>query len=208
MPYRCSENQSFGAENLSNFADSTASVAHSMAVSEISLMPTPFEQARRWFPKMPEELFSLWFDERIEVNGWPPTSRAWHQVLCYKTLQFWQNLNWKKREFDLAGVQFGAETLRVVNGLIRSNMLGETNELTQIRDSSLRTVSIMDFVQKNKRLPGTLIFIEDNRVFEIVEGCHRLAIFCRFYPYEHTRGSVSAMCSAWIGSLGQKSLRH
>lgn len=163
-------------------------------------MPTLYEEARRWFPKFPAELFSLWFHERIEVNGWPPTSSIWQQVLCYKSLQFWRDLDWEKREFDLARVQFGAETLRVINGVIRS-MLGENNEFTRIEGHAARTLSILNFVEANRRLPGTLIFIEDNGTYEVVEGCHRLAMLYSFSG-QNSRDGISSLCLAWIGSLG------
>jgi len=168
-------------------------------------MPLPYEEARQWFSNFPAELFSFWFDERIEVNGWPPTSYIWHQVLCYKSLEFWKDLEWKKQAFDLAHVQFGAETLRVVNGLIRS-MLGENNEFTQIKGHAERTLSILDFIEANKCLPGTLIFISDNGRYEVVEGCHRLAIFVHLSSGANWQTSISSLCCAWIGCLSERTL--
>jgi hypothetical protein len=166
-------------------------------------MPTPYQEARQWFSNFPAELFSLWFDERIEVNGWPPTSDIWHQVLCYKSIEFWRNLVWRKQSFDLARVQFGTETLRVVNGVIRS-MLGENNEFTGIKDHAQRTLSILDFIEANKRLPGTLIFIVENGRYEVVEGCHRLAMFVHLSSVANWQTGISSLCSAWVGSLGER----
>jgi hypothetical protein len=80
-------------------------------------MPTFSQQAHAFFPKMPEQLFSLWLDERIEANGWPPTTARWQQVLCFKSLRFWQGLNWKKGELDLAQAQLGRCVERIINSL-------------------------------------------------------------------------------------------
>ncbi|MGC1320917.1 MAG: hypothetical protein WA849_01920, partial [Candidatus Udaeobacter sp.] len=53
--------------------------------------------ARSMFPLMPEEVFELWLDERIESNGWPPSGDRWRGALCELSTTTWSAMEWEKK---------------------------------------------------------------------------------------------------------------
>ena len=63
-------------------------------------MNDQFQQARQMFPNIPEEIFTLWFDDRIESNGWPPNTPVWNRALRDKDISFWAILKWAKKEIS------------------------------------------------------------------------------------------------------------
>src|SRR5690349_4213683 len=125
---------------------------------------------------MPEEIFQLWFDERIQANGWPPISPGWRGALREYAFEFWTELRWRKEALDLNQKVFSAKTHEIVDGLIDANFLGVQNAYSRYMgdDSKLRIKSIVQFIKVHHRLPSALIFIEHNNELELVDGCHRL----------------------------------
>ncbi len=53
-------------------------------------------QARALLPNIPDDVYALWFDGRINANGWPPIGAAWRGVLRSKSIDYWKNLQWRE----------------------------------------------------------------------------------------------------------------
>lgn len=150
---------------------------------------------------MPEEVFRLWFDGRIEANGWPPVSDTWMGALRDRPLSYWRHLNWKKETLFLNFHSFTAPAQRIVNGLIEANYYGIPNEYSEIGDSRPRMHKILDYIQVNRTLPGTLILLRENGSLEIVDGSHRLSVFFSLKTQDLNDELLPKEQEAWVGEL-------
>jgi hypothetical protein len=132
---------------------------------------------QRWFPHLPEEVYEIWLKERIEGNGWPPKGGSWTSILAGKSSNFWHKLRWEKQELELAGLQFGSATQLTIKGLRLSLFFGVKNNYSGIYRSKERASDILNYIKRNSSLPGVMIFVLDQDVYDAVEGCHRLAVY-------------------------------
>lgn len=158
-------------------------------------------QARELLPNMPEEIFQLWFDGRIEANGWPPISDTWMGALRDRSLDYWRQLSWKKEIISLNLCSFLPPAQRIVNGLIEANIYGIENEYSEIGNSRPRMKNILDYVQANRTLPGTLILLRENGALEIVDGSHRLSVFFSLKAQGLGDDLLPREHEVWIGEL-------
>ena len=53
--------------------------------------------ARNTFPNFPKEVFTLWLDDRIKQNGWPPEGIEWQGFLFGESPDYWKSLEWAKQ---------------------------------------------------------------------------------------------------------------
>lgn len=150
---------------------------------------------------MPEEIFQLWFDGRIEANGWPPLSNAWVGALRDRPLNYWERLNWKIETVSLDFNSFLPPAQRIVNGLIEANINGIENDYSEIGNSRLRIKNILDYIQTNRSLPRTLILLCENAAFEIVDGSHRLSVFFYLKTQGFSDDLLPKEQEIWIGEL-------
>ena len=137
-----------------------------------------YKHARQLLPKMPEDIFRLWLDGRIEANGWPPVTSVWRGALREKPFEFWQQLEWDRRIVSLSIDKFTSAARGIINGLIEANFMGIPNDYSMtLADSKERIANIIEYIASHGSLPSTLILMEDNACYEIVDGSHRLAVF-------------------------------
>lgn len=152
---------------------------------------------------MPEEIFQLWFDGRIKANGWPPNSSGWCGALREYSFAFWTELRWSKETLILGQKRFTAKTHEIVEGLIAANFHGAHNLYSSYMgdESKLRIKNILEFIKTQHRMPGALIFIEDNDELELVDGCHRLATLAELKRKEVSDAMITTQVDAWIGRI-------
>lgn|GEM_PF-1377939 len=157
-------------------------------------------QARVLFPNIPEEIFTLWLDDRIEANGWPPITSVWDAAFRYKDLRFWHRLDWSKRTIKLDLQDFTRLSQEIINKLIEANFLGRPNDLSAcMGDASRRKLkSILEYMTLNQTLPGSIILFRDGHLYEIVDGSHRLAAFFLFSQIGW-QPLQEAEITCWIG---------
>jgi len=89
-----------------------------------------YQEARQLLPKMPEDIFRLWFDERIDANGWPTVGLAWQGALRNKPFELWQKLEWEKRIVSLNIDGFTTSAKGIISGLILMGDI-QTSELAE-----------------------------------------------------------------------------
>lgn len=146
-------------------------------------MTSPLQQAREMFPLMPEGVFECWLDERIQSNGWPPSGSRWNGALRGRPISWWQQLSWSRELVELRYDLLAPGTQKIIQGLHDANIRGIRNEYSRyLDDSRERMRSILVYVQKTGGLPPGLVFIENENCLDVVEGCHRLAVYfaCRW----------------------------
>lgn len=157
-------------------------------------------QARRLLPQMPEEIFQLWLDGRIEANGWPPVGDVWDAALRHRSFQIWQRLQWRKELLHLDLIRMHPATVEIVQSLSQAYFDGMPNSYSAyLGDSRPRFTSIMNHVQRHRQLPSVLIFLADDSLYDVVDGCHRLALFFRLRRDTKFQNLLSDTQIAWIG---------
>ena len=159
-----------------------------------------YQASRTTFPKMPEEIFTLWLDARIKRKGWPPQGIVWQGYLCGKTIDFWQKLNWTKQEVFLSKELIGRLSWPVLTQLINGNVNGANNVvMAYVEDSRERFAKIMAYAQANHNIPGTIILLKTGQQYEIVDGNHRLAALIWLQETFEARKKLIYPQAAWIG---------
>lgn len=160
-----------------------------------------YHNARQLLPKMPEDIFRLWFDGRIDANGWPPVGDAWQGALRNKSFEIWQKLEWEKRVIFLNVDIFTLAARGIINGLIQANFKGVPNIYNIIPNSKERLAKILQYIGMHGKLPGTLILMEDNDRYEIVDGSHRLAVFFALQSNPKFEQFLQREYEVWMGFL-------
>lgn len=163
---------------------------------------TEYLRAREALPNIPEEAFSLWLDGRIKACGWPPYGKEWQNFLCNYPLDFWQNLHWRKDAIPLTYNMLAPVSQEHVRGLIDTNINGNRNAYTEyIPDSEQRFKSIMRYVLENKALPGTLVLLAENGLYQVIEGCHRVSVLVAMQQFEGSQPLCPPHVTAWVGYI-------
>jgi len=166
-------------------------------------MKTPYAEARQLFPNIPEEIFSLWLDGRIEANGWPPRTPTWERVLRHKPISFWQALVWSKEDVKLELDRFTLEARTIVASLILAKFSGWENRVSDYMGSQSpeKMRSILEYLGTHHRLPDPIILFRDGLSYEIVDGCHRLAVFFLLQQRLGANSPIRDEQVAWVGEL-------
>lgn len=165
-------------------------------------MNDQFKQARQMFPNIPEEVFTLWFDGRIESNGWPPTAPIWQHTLRYRSPEYWATLKWKTQEIKLEFEKFTEPAKGIITGLIEAVFLKTPNVYSAPEfDSNSKISKIISYIKENNVLPNPLIFLLEGNFYEIVDGSHRLATFFAMRQNRNLEHLLSETQLAWVGYI-------
>lgn len=149
---------------------------------------------------MPEEVFRLWFDDRIRANGWPPVNLPWLGALREFPLSFWARLKWDLETVMLNYDELTEKARDIVDGLIQANFYGASNEYSSYLDNSKQRLNrILEFVKIQHQLPSSLIFVEVSGLLEIVDGSHRLAAYFEMKRNGVSEPMISSQTKAWVG---------
>lgn len=165
-------------------------------------MNNPYVAARQLLQQMPEEIFELWFDDRIKKNGWPPYREIWKGTLREKPITYWTKLQWKKCSVKIDYDLLTELSKEIICGLTEANFYDKLNSYSFYpNDSKFRLNRITDYIQKYSKIPNPLIFIYENGKYEIVDGSHRLTAFFQFQKFSRKKGNLSCKQEAWIGEI-------
>jgi hypothetical protein len=150
------------------------------------------------FPGMPE-VVSAWLAERASYLHWPPAGREWFGVLRGRSVAEWQALRWERRPMSLNFASLTRESRRVITALANANFCGVQNEYTTLECSGPKFAEIGCFIRENHRLPGDLIFLDDDGLLEIVDGCHRLTLFFMLKQAGLDDVALESQYAVWVG---------
>jgi hypothetical protein len=154
------------------------------------------------FLLMPEDV-KLWFDERASYLGWPPQGLRWRGVLRDHSVDYWARLRWEKRSVDLQQARFTEPTEHILEDLAAALIGGVQNWYASL-DTSDKIPEIGQYIQEHHRLPGLLIFLEQDGVLDLVDGAHRLTVYRAVKSLPVPSDWLCDECEAWVGSLSSE----
>ncbi|MDZ4178921.1 MAG: hypothetical protein U1E29_06785 [Coriobacteriia bacterium] len=158
-----------------------------------------------FFPSIPQDVRE-WLDERASYLGWPPAGDEWYGVLRGLSLATWQRLEWERRVVALDPATLTGDTKLIVSGLYDAVFDGVQNEYSGLGCSQQKIAEIIEYVRANNELPGVLIFLEgDDGLLDVVDGCHRLALYFALCRQMATQQVLGGTCDAWVGRIGSSS---
>ena len=161
-----------------------------------------FEQARKIFPNFPEEIFTLWLDEKIGDLGWPPAGSDWDRSLVGYPLLYWKKLKWACQDVPLSFERLGPLSRRTVNGLMETNVLGKHNLYSDsVKNTRARFDAIFKAVIDTGKIPGTLVLLDEGAFYEILSGEHRVSVMCAMRQFPEFKKYVPEEVTAWVGYL-------
>jgi hypothetical protein len=155
--------------------------------------------ARATFPNFPEQIFTLWLDDRIRQNGWPPIGIEWAGFLDGKPITYWQSLLWHRAQVILRPEELSATAFSVVMQLVEA-ATGKSNMMSSyIPNTAERFNSCLQYILKNATTPGTIILHRSAMGTSIVEGNHRIAALLAAQS-KMPPGSSLLPFDAWVAS--------
>jgi len=163
-------------------------------------MITPFEKARILLSNMPEEVFTIWFDDRIKEAGWPIEGPLWERLLNWHSESDFAMLLWRKERIPLDHLNnLGERSRQIVIGLIEANTCGVINEYSRsIPDTKYRFNRILQYVMRNKNLPQPVILIHEGENYELLDGSHKLSVLFKMAEYRELYEYLPQKIEAWI----------
>ena len=153
--------------------------------------------ARNTFPNFPEEVFTLWLDDRIKQNGWPPEGIEWQGFLFGKSPDYWKSLEWNKQFVSLRPEGMASKSLMLVMQIIEAGR-GTKNLLsTYIPNTSERFKSALSFIKEHATTPGTPLLLSTEDGIEVVDGNHRVAALLAVQN-QLPAGTTELPLSVWL----------
>ena len=160
-------------------------------------MNSSVAEARDFFPTMPKEVFDGWLLERIATAGWPPYSPRWNALLGGYSPNEWKNFTWNKENLDIYNLTFSEDSISIIRGLAAARFGKANNNYTNIENSDSRMKAIHAYIEKTKKLPGSVVLI-DGSPWEIVDGCHRITMYIGWLRNEALSNKINRMQSVWV----------
>ena len=153
--------------------------------------------ARATFPKMPADAFTLWVDDRIRSNGWPPVGIEWAGFLDGKPLTYWQALEWQRESITLRPEELTPNAFSLVMQLVEAAQ-GRPNLMSQyIPNTAERFKSCLEYIQANGTTPNVILLLRASEGIVIIEGNHRIAALLA-YQSQLPKGSSLLRVDAWV----------
>ncbi|RRR98863.1 hypothetical protein EIP75_23875 [Aquabacterium soli] len=169
-------------------------------------MSTPeqtFAIAKLALPSVPDEVFALWLNDRIRQNGWPPEGDEWEGFLFGESLHFWSQLKWSKRRVSLTAEALSLASRRTAMLLYEASVLKQENIMSHyIPNTRERFASVMAYAIEHQALPSTIVLLERNGRFDVIEGNHRVAVLLGLQSVKDHLGVPNIQeVEAWVAKL-------
>lgn len=163
-------------------------------------MEDSFQQARLLLPNFPDEVFTSWIDKCIRKSGWPPIGIEWDGFLLGRPVSYWQRIEWKYLEVHLSWPLLGPRSRFTTKCLIDAHVNDLPNLVSAyVQDSRTRFLYIMKYALDNGTVPGPLVLVEENNLFEIAEGNHRVAVIIALQSSMSSQTKIYLPQQAWVG---------
>jgi hypothetical protein len=153
--------------------------------------------SRMTFPSFPEEVFSLWFEDRIRSNGWPPCGVEWWGFLFGESITFWQNLHWEERTMTLGMADLAPRSLALAVQIVEAGIGRKNLMANYIPNTAERFLSCVQFIRDNNSVPGKILLLASHGGYEVIDGNHRIAALLAVQSQFSAR-SMLVPLQAWL----------
>lgn len=156
-----------------------------------------FAHSRMIFPSFPEEVFTLWLEDRIRSNGWPPCGPEWLGFLFGESITFWQNLHWEERTMTLGVADLAPRSKMLVSQIFEAG-IGRKNLMADyIPNTAERFLSCVQFICDNNSVPGKILLLASHDGYEVIDGNHRIAALLTVQSQFSAKGTLLPL-QAWL----------
>lgn len=139
------------------------------------------EQIKKDLPNFPDEVIKDWLEPYGRDIGWPPTHDRWLGILFAKDLDFWKNVQWKKRTLDLTNISFTATSGSIIIGLHDAAALGKQNIYSDLENSKGRHFRVLIHLLKHGTFPTPVCLLKEGDNYSVVDGNHRVTAFKSYW---------------------------
>jgi hypothetical protein len=157
------------------------------------------------FSQLPEPV-AVWLEDMVTRYGPPDEGREWSNLLRGRSLDVWRALHWEKRAVVLAPGILTDASWKVIHQLVAANCGAAQNAYSSEEwqaDSASKFADIYPFLIAHHSLPGNLIFLDADGLLEVVDGCHRLALF---FMESQDGVAFKPEHNVWVGEEGLHAL--
>jgi hypothetical protein len=142
---------------------------------------------------------AAWLGDMVTRYGLPMSGRKWSGLLRGRALDDWMALHWETRTVVLEPEVLTQDSWRMIKQLIEANWCDADNVYSAEEwrvDSVSKFAEIDSFLSVHRSLPGDLIFLDAGGFLEVVDGCHRLALF---FVRRYQDADLKLEHEVWVG---------
>lgn len=161
-------------------------------------MNSVLSEARSLFASTPDEVVEGWLADRVASAGWPPEGDRWNALLAGYSPDEWATFSWRKAALDIYSLTFSQKSIRDIHGLSLARFANEQNAYANIENSAFRMQEIHKHIQKTRQLPGTLVLIDGTPSWDIVDCCHRIAMYIAWLRNNDLQNWIERKQTAWV----------
>ncbi|GEM_PF-3098097 len=160
------------------------------------------EMARQALPKMPLDVFELWFAPEVRTLGWPPEGTEWRGVLRLRGLEYWASLDWELQEVTIDSDTFTDSAREILGALVA--FLVPPHHLSRFVTATTtdKLNRLLRYAREHGAIPHPLVLVKDGGSIEIADGCHRLAVVLGGPSLARNPVSLGLHHMAWVGTPG------
>jgi len=131
--------------------------------------------ARCTFPNFPDEVFTLWLEDRVKQSGWPPEGIEWQGFLFGQSPEYWKSLQWSKLTLTVSPELMASKSFSLAMHIIEAGKGTKSILSAYIPNTADRFKSALSFVTENATTPGTPLLLLAQDGIEVIDGNHRIA---------------------------------
>lgn len=159
--------------------------------------------ARTTFANFPEEAFTLWLDDRIRQNGWPPSGPEWAGFLDGRPIPYWQALRWQRASVTLTPDDLTPTGFALVTQLVQAADGTKNIMASYIPNTAERFMSCLRYIKDNATTPGVILLHRTEVGVSIIDGNHRVAALLAFQACI-PGGAPPLTVEAWVAVPPEK----
>lgn len=143
--------------------------------------------ARKFFPRMPDEVFELFVAQQLEPHDWSLSeleaflagaSGSIAKHFRNKTLSYWSNINWQLTSPPFSEVNLEGSSMDKARKIM--DLFGEPGPFqktirTQVPNSQERFNTAALFAKSMGKFPRPLVCLAHEKEWVLLDGYHRLA---------------------------------
>jgi len=157
-----------------------------------------YEKVAADLPNFPRPVIEQWLGHGVDW-GWPPPfdkfgepEGPWRRLLGDWGLEFLRGLRWTLERGALDPSKLGGEGHFTVKIMVAAYE-GKAGEL--MKGDNGRIASLVDFIEKNGRLPASPVLHVRRDGLNVLDGCHRIAAL---FHVQATGGRTEPLYDMWV----------